>query len=295
MSISQLGYLGFGVGDSAEWESFMTKVLGVTVSTRFDNGTVSYRNDSYKHRFFVVPDGSDDLIFVGLQVADAEALAAMIGRLESAGVDVREGTAEELAVREVEALAVFHDPAGNRLELFHGPTMADTPFESSVIASTFVADEQGLGHCVLRANTLEESEAFFIDVLGFKLSDHIRCDLGGYQVNIAFFHMNPRHHSIAIGCGLPKRIHHFMLQVSSVDDLGMAFDRTIDAGHRVVQTIGRHPNDRMVSFYAQSPSGFEFEYGWGAIEIDDATWETTTYGQVSEWGHRRPPYRRPKN
>jgi hypothetical protein len=44
----------------------------------------------------------------------------------------------------------------------------------------------------------------------------------------------------------------------------------------------------MLSFYALTPSGFQFEFGWGGRKVDDATWETTTYSQVSEWGHHPP-------
>jgi hypothetical protein len=32
----------------------------------------------------------------------------------------------------------------------------------------------------------------------------------------------------------------------------------------IAQTLGRHTNDRIVSFYARTPSGFEVEFGFGA-------------------------------
>jgi hypothetical protein len=60
----------------------------------------------------------------------------------------------------------------------------------------------------------------------------------------------------------------------------------------IALSLGRHPNDRMVSFYGVTPAGFLFEVGWGARQVDDATWEIGSYTQVSEWGHRpmaRPP------
>ena len=295
MSISQLGYIGFEVSDLAAWKTFMTDVLGLALSGEASDGSMAFRNDERAARFLVREGAADDLAFIGLEVADASALAALTDRLETAGVTVSAGSDEEAGLRHVEAFSFFDDPAGNRIELFFGAEMADSQFESSVVRSQFVAGNQGLGHCVLRANDREESERFFCDVLGFKLSDHIICDIGGYKVNIAFMHINPRHHSVALGAGLPKRIHHFMLQVSSLDDLGSAYDRTVDHRLRVTQTLGRHPNDKMVSFYALTPSGFEFEYGWGAREVDDETWEVGCYDHISEWGHRRPPYRRPKN
>jgi hypothetical protein len=41
----------------------------------------------------------------------------------------------------------------------------------------------------------------------------------------------------------------------------------------------------MVSFYVETPSGFALECGWGAREIDDATWEVTSYDRGDVWGH----------
>ncbi len=79
-----------------------------------------------------------------------------------------------------------------------------------------------------------------------------------------------------------------MLEVKSFDDVGLCYDRTLKARLPIMQTLGRHPNDKMFSFYAMTPSGFQFEYGWGGRQIDDATWEPTTYDCISEWGHHPP-------
>jgi hypothetical protein len=55
---------------------------------------------------------------------------------------------------------------------------------------------------------------------------------------------------------------------------------------RIKRVLGRHSNDRMVSFYAQTPSGFDVEYGWGGRLIDDATWTVTEIEHGTLWGHR---------
>ncbi len=115
-----------------------------------------------------------------------------------------------------------------------------------------------------------------------------KTELYGFPVDLAFFHVNPRHHSLAFGGPQRKRLHHFMIEASSMDEVGLCYDRAIRAGVRIMQTLGRHPNDRMFSFYARTPSGFQFEFGWGGRTIDDATWTPTTYDRVSEWGHHPP-------
>lgn len=286
-AVTQLGYLGFEVSDLDAWETFATKVLGLQATRRAD-GTLTLRNDSREARFFVFSGQADDLAVMGWEVTDAAALDEMASRLREAGVEVTAGTAEDAAARCVDRLIRFRDPAGLAVELFCGAKQAAAPFHNEMVRSGFVAEEQGAGHLVISARSQAESLAFYGELLGFKLSDYIRCNLYGYDVDIAFLHANPRHHSLAFGGPQAKRIHHFMLQVGSMDDVGLAYDRAIRAKVPIAQTLGRHPNDRMFSFYAHTPSGFQFEYGWGAIEIDDASWQPTTHDRVSEWGHHPP-------
>ncbi len=291
--IQRLAYLGFGVSDLAVWERFATGVLGTKVARRFDDGAFTLRMDGRAERFFV-ERGSDDLVFLGWEVDDRAALEDCATRLEKAGVRVVAGTDEEKALRQVDGMLKFTDPGGIPVEIVYGHARAAEPFRSDVVKSGFVADELGLGHLVISTRNRDESRDFYIDVLGFRLSDHIVCDLGNYHVDIAFLHVNGRHHSLAMGGPMPKRVHHFMLEVQHLDDVGLCLDRAMDAGVIVEQGLGRHPNDKMFSFYAQTPSGFQFEFGWGGRIVDDAVWEPTTYDCISEWGHRRPPRPRPK-
>jgi biphenyl-2,3-diol 1,2-dioxygenase len=50
--------------------------------------------------------------------------------------------------------------------------------------------------------------------------------------------------------------------------------------------LGKHTNDHMVSFYLRTPSGFAVEYGWGAREVDDRTWQVQVHTAGSMWGHQ---------
>ena len=286
--VTQLGYLAFGVKDLEAWETFMTMVLGLKLVSRADDGAMAFRSDGHAQRFLIYPDPIDDLLFMGWEVQDKADLEQLNERLKEAGVQVSKGSPQECAQRRVTDLIKFSDPGGVPVEICCGAELDDMPFRSDFIGSQFVADDLGLGHLVISTQTRDESRDFYMNVLGFKLSDYITCDIGSYHVDIVFMHINPRHHSLALGGTMPKRIHHFLLQVASMDDVGLAYDRARDHGVRIEQELGRHPNDRMFSFYAQTPSGFQFEFGWGGREINDATWKPTTYNAISEWGHRRP-------
>ena len=289
----RLGYLGFEVRDLAVWEPFAVDVLGLAVASRGE-GTLDLRCDDRAARFFLTQGPADDVAFFGWEVDDDAALDALATRLGGSGVEVRAGTDEEARRRGVRRLLKLQDPSGHPLEIFHGASRATSPFASAHVISSFVTGNQGLGHVVISANEPERSMAFYRDLLGFRLSDRIACDIHGYAVDITFFHGGPRHHSVAIGGPQRKRVHHFMLEVASMDDVGLAFDRALRGGVRITQTLGRHPNDRMFSFYAKTPSGFHFEYGWGGRTVDDATWKPTTYDHISEWGHQAPEMLAPK-
>lgn len=79
---------------------------------------------------------------------------------------------------------------------------------------------------------------------------------------------------------------HMNLLTISVAELTAAFLRCRSLGFEMAHEIGEHPNDREQSFYVLSPSGFEVELGWNALEVDESTWATTTYQGISLWGHK---------
>lgn len=289
-SITQLGYLGIGVSDIKAWEQFATQTLGLQVSDKEDDGTLLLRLDDYHHRFLIHPTGEDDVAYLGWEVTGTHELRAMEEQLRAAGIEVQHGTREEAAARRVVELITYKDPSGIPSEIFYGPLMVfNHPFQSPRPLSGFVGAEQGLGHMVISMDDFDQSVDFYRDVLGMRISDYIQLTRpSGEEVQLAFFHCNPRHHTIAFFArpNPPKRLSHFMLQVQSMDDVGSTYDLCQAQATPIVRTLGRHTNDHMVSFYMQSPSGFEVEYGWGARVVDDSTWQVQYHTAGSIWGHK---------
>jgi 3,4-dihydroxy-9,10-secoandrosta-1,3,5(10)-triene-9,17-dione 4,5-dioxygenase len=51
-------------------------------------------------------------------------------------------------------------------------------------------------------------------------------------------------------------------------------------------TLGRHVNDKMLSFYMKTPSGFDVEFGCEGLQVeDDFSWIARESTAVSLWGH----------
>ena len=173
--------------------------------------------------------------------------------------------------------------AGNRLEAFCDAAVAGEPFRPGRNISGFVTAAAGMGHVVLTVERIETVMPFYQDVLGFRLSDFILKPFKAY-----FFHVNARHHSLALIETGRNGVHHLMMELNNLDDVGQAYDLALGEENRIGTTLGRHTNDFMTSFYSRTPSDFLLEYGWGGRWIDPAAWRPFEMtGGPSLWGHER--------
>lgn len=286
MSVKNLGYLGFGVKDVQAWRTCLAGKLGLMEASYID-GNAFFRMDSRAWRIAVHPSEDDDLAYTGYEVANAEVLAQMTERLRQAGVAVTLGDAALAKRRGVVDLISFSDPFGLIVELYYGATeVFEQPFVSTTGVSGFLTGNQGLGHIVRCVPDALKTLEFYTRVLGFEMSDIVDLTLGpDMKIPLYFLHCNERHHTLAIAAiPVPKKIHHFMLETLSMDDVGFAYDR-LGSDNVITTTLGKHTNDHMFSFYSKTPSGIEVEFGWGARTVD-GTWAVTRHNNVSIWGHK---------
>jgi 2,3-dihydroxybiphenyl 1,2-dioxygenase len=282
MALLALGYIGVRSTQLADWQGFATNLLGMQLVDAA-GGVRAFRMDDRRQRLVVTDDAGDALGFLGWEVADAEALNAFAARLEAHGVAVTQGSRRLAEERHVADLIVFHDPAGNRLEAFHGQLVAPEEFRPGRPISGFRTGPLGMGHVVLNVVEIDDLLPFYRDILGFRISDY-----GHTPYKLYFFHLNGRHHSFAMVGSGRAGFHHFMLELCSLDDVGQGYDLAQLEPDRLAYTLGRHTNDHVTSFYAHSPSGFFVEYGWNGLVIDPATWQPhETFDGPSFWGHER--------
>jgi len=290
--ISSLGYLRISSADTGAWRDFGTKVLGMTEGRGPDPAAVYLRMDDFPARLVIVPGERERLLASGWEVADESALAEIGSALSGAGVPVKAGDTAELADRRVGGLLHVDDPSGNSLEIFCGAVLDNRP-AISPYGNVFVTGSQGLGHVVLPAADDGQTLAFYTDLLGFRLRDSMRLPgeffgrpAGGPPVWMRFLGCCPRHHSLALAPMEPAAgIVHLMIEVATLDDVGLALDRCHRRKAMVSSTLGRHANDLMVSFYVQTPGGFDIEYGTDGRLVDDDAWVSRESTAVSLWGH----------
>jgi 2,3-dihydroxybiphenyl 1,2-dioxygenase len=282
MQLQALGYVGIRTADLDQWATYGTRFLGMELVEK-TRGTLALRMDDRKQRVIVHAGAEEGPAFYGWEVVDAAALDALAARLEKSTIKVECGSRALADERRVKDLIVFADPVGNRLEVFHGAETISEPFKPGRSISGFRTGPLGMGHAVLTTERLEEVVPFYTDALGFRLSDYILRPFKAY-----FFHVNARHHSLAFIDTGRNGIHHLMVELCFLDDVGQAYDLALRKPETIGTTLGRHTNDQMTSFYSWSPSKFLVEYGWGGRTIEPENWTPHERPEgPSLWGHDR--------
>lgn len=284
MDIRGLSQIGIDVADLEAWIDYAQALGGIVSRVRPD--TVRVKLDDRPYRLELrAGDGREGLAFVAWDVADSAALDDACTELEAAGHAVEIAPPAECVRRQVRGLVRTTDPDGTSVELIHGHVLDHVPFVSPVGIGGFVTGELGLGHVVLGTASYEETRAFYLDLLGFRISDVMRYG----DRDIVFARCNPRHHSLALVPADTPALYHFMLEVDSIDDVGRTLSHHRSHGIPVSMDVGRHTNDGMFSFYSRSPSGFDVEFGCQGILVDEATWTVDEITSASVWGHERQP------
>lgn len=281
-----LGYLGAYAPDLGSWQKFGESVLGLEVASTSTADTLRFKMDTRVHRLAVHQADHAGLAYVGWEVQDIPALERAAKAVEAAGVSVKEGDRALAAERSVAAIISFEDPSGTAVEIYSGARAEEARRFVSPLGVTFVTGDQGMGHITMVVDNYQETFDFYVRVLGFGVSDFLVAEEG---LQAAFLGCNRRHHSVAFldGRGAGTFLDHLMVEVDDLTDIGRSYDLVIDGGAPLSITLGKHWNDWMTSFYMESPSGFDLEYGWNGRTVDRATWPAVQgNGEISVWGHR---------
>jgi 2,3-dihydroxybiphenyl 1,2-dioxygenase len=208
----------------------------------------------------------------------------MASRIEAAGIKVAKGSSALISQRGVRDLITFTDPGGFRVEIFHGPALANSQFQPGRAIAGFRTGNLGMGHVLagVAQADFDATSAFYQNVMGFRMSDYV-----GNGIKMEFMHINPRHHSFALaGFGRPM-VDHIMMEMTFFDDVGVSYDIALQEYKSMISwALGRHTNDLITSFYTNTPSNFRIECGWGGLLLDTEKWQAEELAVgTTIWGH----------
>lgn len=284
-----LGYLVIETNRFTDWRRFGTDAIGMHLDD-LDTGLMRFRIDDHECRFLLRRGPAEDVVAIGWHLADHAAFEQIEAGVRAHGVPVAEGTAEEASLRGVERLLRFPGPKGITQEIYTTPVLAPEPLR--MLASGWITGDSGMGHVAITSTRPTLMRGYFNTVFDARLTDYIDETISGVKLRIRFLRVNERHHSIAIAAvrGLPidpvrTRVQHLNVQVATLDDLARSYDRAHELGFGMALSVGQHTNDKELSYYARTPSGFEWEVGWNPVVIDETTWQPSTHQGISIWGH----------
>ncbi len=287
--LKSLGYITVSTSHLDRWRHFAFGVLGFAEGSGPDPDALYLRMDERAARIIVSPGEVDRVTTVGWEVRDHAALERFEATLDGAGVPFKRLSAEDADVRRVEEVSTFQDPAGTTVEVFHGPVLDHTPVITP-FGARFVTGDQGLGHVVVPATDPSGLFEFYTEVMGFRSRGAFRVPVPPEfgPVRVRFLGINERHHSLAIcpaaHLGDPGVVH-VMVEVDSLDAVGQALDRVNKDGFQLSSTLGRHTNDKMVSFYVRAPGDWDIEFGTDGMRVDETYYTAEEITADSYWGH----------
>jgi 3,4-dihydroxy-9,10-secoandrosta-1,3,5(10)-triene-9,17-dione 4,5-dioxygenase len=288
--LKSLGYITISTNDVDRWRHFAFGVLGFAEGKGSDPSALYLRMDERAARIVVVPGETERVLTIGWEVRDRAALQRIKATLDGAGVAFKQLSLDEAEERRVEEAIAFEDPAGHTLEVFHGPVLDHSPVITP-FGAKFVTGDQGLGHVVLPAMDPNGLFDFYTDVLGFRSRGAFRVPLPKEfgPVRVRFLGINERHHSLAIVPAAhlrDPRVVHIMVEVDTLDAVGQALDRVNAEGFQLSSTLGRHTNDKMISFYVRAPGDWDIEFGTDGMRVDETYYTAEEITADSYWGHQ---------
>ena len=289
---ARLGYVVVESNRMTAWNRFGADAIGLHVDA-LDRDHLRFRLDDRECRFLIRRGAAEDVVGAGWEVDDHETLEEILGRVHAAGLPVTEGTPDEAALRGVERLWRFPGPKAIATEIFTRPVTTAAPLRMQ--NSAFVTGHHGMGHLAVFSTKPEQLHAYWNNLLDLRLTDFITERVGPVTGKLRFLRAGERHHSIAVAniARLPidpirTSVQHVNIQVAQLEDMLDAYHRVRDLRFAMAWTVGQHTNDRELSFYCVTPSGFELEVGWNPVVITpelEETWEPSHYKGISIWGH----------
>ena len=266
--------------------------------TQFEN-TIEFFKQGWGLTAANVDDGSvhlrgtgPDAYVVALQQrARTEILCVDLRALDKAAVDVLHARLAEAGASYLSAPAniaeygggygfTVRDPEGRLLRILAGDHRhADT--------QDAIDRPRKISHVVLNTSDALTVEAFYTQMLGFKLVDRSR--------RITFLNCNSDHHSVALVPGSHTSLHHIAFEVPTFDALMRGVGRLREYGVNIAWGVGRHgPGDNIFSYFV-GPECLPLEYTTEVQQIDETyrvgspeDW-TPQPGRMDQWGATPPP------
>ena len=288
MALHRLTSITIGVPDvaatAAYYEDFgLTPARGGRFAT-LDGGEQLGLVASTRRRLVELGVGVDDADDLDWVAANLARVGARVEREGSSVTAVDPGT----HVRVVLRIAARIRQTAPAAPATNGPGHAGRPgARAAAVLRAGPVRPRKLGHVVLGSTDVGASERFFIEGVGFKVSDTVR----GLAV---FLRCSTDHHNLLIQQAPVDFLHHTSWQVDDVDEIGRGATAMLEKDPaRHVWGLGRHHIGSNFFWYLKDPAGNFTEY-YADLDcvLDDQLWKPGVWDgarSLFSWGPPPPP------
>jgi len=256
VNVTKLAHVGLNAVDLSNQAEFYNDKWGLQPVDQFGR-EVFFRAAGPAHHVLTLHEHeSAGLHHIALEVASPDDLDRAFDELSAAGVQVLTAPARELEPGIDKAIR-FKDPDGFLVELVAGVDRIADPYGQRDVKP------QDLNHVVLNVGNADRSEAFYRDLLGFKLTDR-------FINGLSFWACDANHHSLAFGQardGQPA-FHHAAFDMRDWEDWIKAVFYAGERGIPRVWGPGRHLFGNNLFSYYKDPEGNTVEY---TAEVEQLT------------------------
>lgn len=255
---SRLGYARLQVTDMEASINFYEGLVGLKRDPG-PNGEVWLRCSDKPYDLILTEGAEAGLAAVGFELESRAELDKAFAHVGARGYAPQWSSPEDCGTRKVEAGFTFVNPdTGLLVDFYVGQEIATDGFEPTV------AKIARLGHVVLNVANYAKAHKFWIEDLGFAISDHV-------PGRIAFIRAWPNslHHTFALLQGEVDNLNHINFMVTDIDDVGRAMNRMKKAEVPIVFGPGRHLPSTSIFIYYLDPDQMTVEYSFGMEEIEE--------------------------
>jgi catechol 2,3-dioxygenase len=266
----RLSHVEIRVPDLELANAYYTEVLGLVETARESSKVWLKCWDEQQHHSVILADAPTyGLNLAGFKVTSVEDLDTYQQRLEAAGVATKRFAAGELGPGSGNTLR-FQTPSDHTIELVHGmeqvgnmlPLHNPPPEPLGLVG----IHPPRIDHLFLMCEDVDETTAFFQDMLDFRLTELIMSD-DGHQL-ASFMERSHSSHDIAFIVGPQGAFHHVAFWLDNWNDLRDAADICAYHGVRIDAGPTRHGATRGWGLYFFDPAGNRNEVYTGGYYVD---------------------------
>lgn len=273
--VNEIRYVGYCTTDLNAERSFYTDFWGLDVVPSQDGMAWLKTQGHDEHHVVRLRPGDvnrvDIIQFAAASRADVDALAekvrSSVGRLIS--------EPQELVTPGGGYGFTFFSPDGLQFGI-----SADVAPGSKREIERWDGVPVKISHIVIHSPDHKAMTQWFVDVLGFKVSDWL-------GEMMCFLRCNSAHHRLAILPG-PASLNHVAYDMEGVDGMMRGIHRLKLKGTPIAWGPGRHKAGNNTFSYFVTPAGFAVEYTSELEVVDEETWQVHVYEPapliMDQWG-----------